>query len=134
MNSNDDQSSLSAAKICSQHRRHDTKPRTARGVVLTLLATATLFITSPRFAAQTPSEPPAQPQQQSVPPARTIQLDDFTKISSVSDPQISPDGKSIAFVLSRINLEQDRADIGSLASGGIGFNRGTWATRSIESE
>src|SRR5580698_7240514 len=110
MNSNDDQSSLSAAKICSQHRRHDTKPRTARGVVLTLLATATLFITSPRFAAQTPGEPPAQPQQQSVPPARTIQLDDFTKISSVSDPQISPDGKSIAFVLSRINLEQDRAD------------------------
>jgi dipeptidyl aminopeptidase/acylaminoacyl peptidase len=51
---------------------------------------------------QTPSQTP--------PPARTIQLDDFLKIASVSDPQISPDGKSIAFVLSRPNLEQDRSD------------------------
>ena len=124
MNSNDDQSSLPATKICLRHRRRNTKTRTARGVILTLLVAAAIFITAPRFAAQTPSEPPpaAQSQQQSTPapaqqppqqavlPARTIQLDDFTKISSVSDPQISPDGKSIAFVLSRINLEQDRAD------------------------
>ena len=42
--------------------------------------------------------------------SRTIQLDDFAKITSVSDPQISPDGKSIACILSRVNLEQDRAD------------------------
>jgi dipeptidyl aminopeptidase/acylaminoacyl peptidase len=41
---------------------------------------------------------------------RPIQLDDLPKISSVSDPQISPDGKSIAFVVSRVNLEQDRSD------------------------
>jgi dipeptidyl aminopeptidase/acylaminoacyl peptidase len=124
MNSNDDQSSLPATKICLRHRRRNTKTRTARGVILTLLVAAAIFITAPHFAAQTPSEPPPaaqsqqqstpapaqQPPQQAVPPARTIQLDDFTKISSVSDPQISPDGKSIAFVLSRINLEQDRAD------------------------
>ena len=51
---------------------------------------------------QTPPQPP--------PPARTIQLDDFLKIASVSDPQISPDGKSIAFIVSRPNLEQDRSD------------------------
>src|SRR5580765_6350529 len=41
---------------------------------------------------------------------RTLQLDDFTKITTVSDPQISPDGKSIACIVSRINLDQDRSD------------------------
>ena len=42
--------------------------------------------------------------------SRPIQLEDLTKITSVSDPQISPDEKSIAFILSRVNLEQDRSD------------------------
>jgi dipeptidyl aminopeptidase/acylaminoacyl peptidase len=41
---------------------------------------------------------------------RTLQLDDLLKITTVSDPQISPDGKSIACVASRANLEQDRSD------------------------
>src|ERR1700691_4716805 len=47
---------------------------------------------------------------QTTPEARPVQLDDFLKITSVSDPQISPDGKSIAFVVSRPNLDQDRSD------------------------
>jgi dipeptidyl aminopeptidase/acylaminoacyl peptidase len=123
MNSNDDHSPVSASRICSRERRRHAKLHTSRGISLALFVAAALFLTAPRFAAQTPGEPspaqsqqqstpaPAQqPQQQAAPPARAIQLDDFTKISSVSDPQISPDGKSIAFVLSRINLEQDRAD------------------------
>jgi len=41
---------------------------------------------------------------------RRLELNDFAKITSVSDPQISPDGKSIVFVVSRVNLEQDRSD------------------------
>jgi len=41
---------------------------------------------------------------------RQIELNDFAKITSVSDPQISLDGKSILFVVSRPNLEQDRSD------------------------
>ena len=41
---------------------------------------------------------------------RHLELNDFAKITSVSDPQISPDGKSIVFVVSRPNLEQDRSD------------------------
>jgi len=41
---------------------------------------------------------------------RHIELNDFAKITSVSDPQISPDGKTIVFVVSRPNLEQDRSD------------------------
>jgi dipeptidyl aminopeptidase/acylaminoacyl peptidase len=41
---------------------------------------------------------------------RHIELNDLTKIVSVSDPQISPDGKTIVFVVSRPNLEKDRSD------------------------
>src|SRR6195256_4518026 len=42
--------------------------------------------------------------------ARRIELADFAKTVSVSDPQISPDGKSIVYVVSRMNMEQDRND------------------------
>jgi dipeptidyl aminopeptidase/acylaminoacyl peptidase len=41
---------------------------------------------------------------------RTLQLEDYASISTVSDPQISPDGRSIAFVVARPNLEQDSSD------------------------
>ncbi|HEV1996251.1 MAG TPA: S9 family peptidase [Candidatus Acidoferrum sp.] len=41
---------------------------------------------------------------------RHIELNDYAKITSVSDPQISPEGKTIVFVVSRPNLEQDRSD------------------------
>src|SRR5579864_3164599 len=40
--------------------------------------------------------------------SRHIELNDLTKIVSVSDPQISPDGKTIVVVVSRANVEQDR--------------------------
>ncbi len=42
--------------------------------------------------------------------ARRVEITDLAKIVSVSDPQISPDGKSIACVVSRPNLEDDRSD------------------------
>lgn len=42
--------------------------------------------------------------------SRRIELADYAKIVSVSDPQISPDGRSIVCVVSRVNLEQDRND------------------------
>lgn len=41
---------------------------------------------------------------------RHIELNDFAKITSLSDPQISPDGKSIVFTVARPNLEEDRSD------------------------
>jgi len=41
---------------------------------------------------------------------RRIELNDYAKITSVSDPQISPDGKTIVLVVSRPNLDQDRSD------------------------
>src|SRR5207253_444995 len=40
--------------------------------------------------------------------SRNIEWNDLAKIVSVSDPQISPDGKTIVIVISRPNLEQDR--------------------------
>ncbi len=42
--------------------------------------------------------------------SRHIELNDFAKITTVSDPQISPDGKTIVFGVSRPNLDQDRSD------------------------
>jgi dipeptidyl aminopeptidase/acylaminoacyl peptidase len=54
--------------------------------------------------------------------ARRIELADFGKAVSVSDPQIAPDGKSIVYVVSRMNVEQDRNDrelvLLDLATGG----------------
>lgn len=41
---------------------------------------------------------------------RHIELNDYAKITSVSDPQISPDGKGIAFAVGRPNIDQDRID------------------------
>lgn len=41
---------------------------------------------------------------------RGIQLEDSSKTVTVSDPQISPDGKSIVIVVSRQNFEEDRND------------------------
>ena len=40
--------------------------------------------------------------------SRHTELNDLAKIVSVSDPQISPDGKTLVIVVSRPNLEQDR--------------------------
>jgi dipeptidyl aminopeptidase/acylaminoacyl peptidase len=37
-------------------------------------------------------------------------LDDFSRITRVADPQISPDGKSVLVVVSHANLDEDRYD------------------------
>lgn len=42
--------------------------------------------------------------------SRRIELSDLAKIVSVSDPQISPDGKTIVVVVGRPNVEQDRTE------------------------
>ena len=44
--------------------------------------------------------------------ARKIELGDFQKIVTVSSPEISPDGKSIIIVVSRVNWNEDRNDSG----------------------
>jgi dipeptidyl aminopeptidase/acylaminoacyl peptidase len=42
--------------------------------------------------------------------ARRFSADDLPKIVRIADPQISPDGKTIAIVVSRANLKEDRYD------------------------
>src|SRR6202050_3504980 len=42
--------------------------------------------------------------------ARKIELGDLQKIVNVSNPAISPDGKSIVIVVSRVNWDEDRHD------------------------
>jgi dipeptidyl aminopeptidase/acylaminoacyl peptidase len=41
---------------------------------------------------------------------RRFQLDDLAKVVTVSDPQISPDGKSIVCVVSHLNIDEDLSD------------------------
>jgi dipeptidyl aminopeptidase/acylaminoacyl peptidase len=43
-------------------------------------------------------------------PKRRIELADLEKIASLSDPQLSPDGKSVAVIVSRPNIAEDRFD------------------------
>src|ERR1700685_844145 len=42
--------------------------------------------------------------------SRKIELGDFQKIVGVTNPEISPDGKSIVIVVSRVNWDEDRYD------------------------
>jgi len=42
--------------------------------------------------------------------ARTMVLDDMRRIVDVSEPQLSPDGRSIAVIVSRVNWEEDKSN------------------------
>jgi dipeptidyl aminopeptidase/acylaminoacyl peptidase len=43
-------------------------------------------------------------------PTHRFDLDDFSRIARVADPQIAPDGKSVLAVISHANLDEDRYD------------------------
>ena len=70
---------------------------------------------------------------------RRFELDDLTRVVRVSSPQISPDGKSVAHVVSRADLNENRwaaeialADIASgamrtVASGRRGLSTPRWS-------
>src|SRR5437879_7126685 len=42
--------------------------------------------------------------------SRRFELDDLARVVRLTDPQVAPDGRSIALVVSRANLEEDRWD------------------------
>lgn len=42
--------------------------------------------------------------------ARTLEPQDYFKLEAVASPQISPDGKKIVYVRSRVNVQDDRRD------------------------
>lgn len=58
---------------------------------------ASCCLTSPALASSTPRALP-------------FQLEDVAKIANLSEPQISPDGKEIAVIVSRPNWEEDSED------------------------
>jgi hypothetical protein len=43
-------------------------------------------------------------------PSRPLSLDDLAKLRGVSDPQVSPDGKWVAYVVGTIDAEKDTRD------------------------
>jgi len=94
---------------CSPIKNRFTMRRRERLRICRSVAPFAFLFAAFSLPAQTPPTPSQAPAP-TTPQARTIQLDDFLKITSVSDPQISPDGKSIAFVVSHLNLDQDRSD------------------------
>jgi dipeptidyl aminopeptidase/acylaminoacyl peptidase len=71
--------------------------------------------------------------------ARRYSLDDFSRTARVAEPQISPDGRSIAVVVSRANLDENRYDgellvvdiasgaARSLTTGRVGLASPRWA-------
>ena len=69
------------------------------GLFLTSVLVATVLAVATLPAAQ--SQAPGSA-------TRRFGLDDFSKVVRVSDPQISPDGKSIAVVISKANLDENR--------------------------
>ena len=76
------------------HSRREAWLYSARSAFLGLLAVL--------VALAAPSPAKAQ--------ARKIELGDLQKIVGVSSPEISPDGKSIVIIVSRVNWDEDRYD------------------------
>src|SRR5438309_5089918 len=50
---------------------------------------------------------------------RPLSLDDLGKLKNVGDPQCSPDGKSVAFVVSQIDVKEDKPGSSHIWSVGI---------------
>lgn len=47
---------------------------------------------------------------QTAPPRRALSLDDLAKVRAVSDPQVSPDGRWVAYVVGAVDAEKDKRD------------------------
>src|SRR2546422_8401807 len=43
-------------------------------------------------------------------PKRPIALDDLARLRTVGDPQVSPDGKWVAYTLETVDVEKDKRD------------------------
>ena len=65
---------------------------------------------------------------------RPISLDDLGKLKDVRDPQCAPDGKSVAFVVSQIDVKEDKAGNGHIWTVGIDGQNERQITSSTESE
>src|SRR6266849_3809701 len=65
---------------------------------------------------------------------RPLSLDDLGKIKDVRDPQCAPDGKTVAFVVSQIDVKEDKAGNGHVWTIGIDGQNERQMTWSADSE
>src|SRR4029077_16397139 len=65
---------------------------------------------------------------------RPISLDDLGRLKDVRDPQCAPDGKSVAFVVSQIDVKEDKPGNGHIWTVGIDGQNERQITSSTESE
>ena len=65
---------------------------------------------------------------------RPLSLDDLVKIKDVRDPQCAPDGKSVAFVVSQIDVKEDKPGSGHIWTVGIDGQNERQITSSADSE
>src|SRR5206468_141675 len=65
---------------------------------------------------------------------RPLSLDDLGKIKDVRDPQCAPDGKTVAFVVSQIDLKEDKPGSGHVWTVGLDGQNERQITSSTDSE
>src|SRR5262245_11738356 len=65
---------------------------------------------------------------------RPLSLDDLSRIKDVRDPQCAPDGKTVAFVVSQIDVKEDKAGNGHIWTIGIDGQNERQITWSSDSE
>ena len=65
---------------------------------------------------------------------RPLSLDDLGKIKEVRDPQCAPDGKTVAFVVSQIDVKEDKPGSGHVWTVGIDGQNERQLTSSTDSE
>jgi dipeptidyl aminopeptidase/acylaminoacyl peptidase len=65
---------------------------------------------------------------------RPLSLDDLAKLKDVRDPQCAPDGKSVAFVVSQIDVKEDKPGNSHIWTVGIDGQNERQITSSTESE
>src|SRR6476646_1455772 len=64
---------------------------------------------------------------------RPISLDDLGRLKDVRDPQCAPDGKTVAFVVSQIDVKEDKGGNGhvwTIGTDGSNERQITWSTDS----
>ncbi len=101
----------------SHHSQADTLDRAIEGNLIQgaqVMAVAALRLAD-REALLPRDKPEAKPGTKPTPiaekkPAGKFELDDLGKITGISDPQLSPDGRSVVIVVSRINYDKNRHD------------------------
>src|SRR5256885_3707536 len=68
------------------------------------------------------------------PSRRPLSLDDLGRLKEVRDPQCAPDGKSVAFVVSQIDVKEDKPGSGHIWTIGVDGQNERQITSSTDSE